>query len=74
MNNFVDFGMENGEQKDKSLNAHNCRKTAMQANMFLIYKLVEINKISTDSYNLLMNIFVKYAGMYIELISVTTDL
>lgn len=42
--------------------------------MFLIYKLVEINKISTDSYNLLMNIFVKYAGMYIELISVTTDL
>ena len=74
MNNFVDFGMENGEQKDKSLNAHNCRKTAMQANMFLIYKLVEINKINTDSYNLLMNIFVKYAGMYIELISVTTDL
>ena len=74
MNHFVDFGMENGEQKDKSLNAHNCRKTAMQANMFLIYKLVEINKINTDSYNLLMNIFVKYAGMYIELISVTTDL
>ena len=74
MKHFEDFGMENGEQKDKSLNAHNCRKTAMQANMFLIYKLVDINKINPNTYNLLKNIFSKYAGMYIELISVTSDL
>lgn len=74
MSHFEDFGVENGQQIDKSLNAHNCRKTAMQANMFLIYKLVDINQVNIKAYNLLKNIFAKYAGMYIELISVTTDL
>ena len=46
----------------------------MQANMFLIYKLVDINQVNIKAYNLLKNIFAKYAVMYIELISVTTDL
>ena len=42
--------------------------------MFLIYKLVHINKLNEAIYNNLKITFQKYALMYIELISMTTDL
>lgn len=46
----------------------------MQAKMFILYKLVDINQVNTNVYDFIKNIFIKYAAMYIELISVTTDL
>ena len=46
----------------------------MQAKMFILYKLVDINQLNFNVYDILKNIFIKYASMYVELISVTTDL
>lgn len=61
------------QEEDRSINAHNCRKTSMLSKMFFIYKLMT-RGFSADLNKELMGLFASYASQYLELISVATDL
>ena len=39
---FENYGMDGEAQKDKSVNAHNCRKSCIMSKLFLLHKLVAI--------------------------------
>ena len=68
---FEDHGLDT---EDKSVNAHNCRKSCMLSKMFLLHKLIAVANCDIGLNEEIKNLFVKYAKPYIELISVVTDL
>lgn len=71
---FENYGMEGDEYKDKSVNAHNCRKSCIMSKLFLLHKLVAIAKCDISLNQEIRNLFIKYSQAYVELTSVVTDL
>jgi len=72
---FVNFGVDSdGKVTDKSVNAHNCRKSATLSMLFIIHKM--ISQLGADSKlsELIQAMFESYAKQYIELPSMVTDL
>ena len=63
-----------GDQIDKSVNAHNCRKSCILSKMFLLHKLMALKNYPVELNLEIKNLFIKYANAYIELTSVITDL
>jgi len=58
---------------DKSVNAHNCRKSASLSNLFLMHKLIQ-GGAPAQLADVMVPIFTNYACSYIELPSMLTDL
>jgi hypothetical protein len=68
---YETFGLESN---DKSVNAHNCRKSAILSQMFILHKLISVAGADKGLSVAIKDHFVKYASAYLELISVSTDL
>jgi hypothetical protein len=71
---FENYGMEGDSATDKSVNAHNCRKSSIMSKLFLLHKLVAIANADVGVNAEMKNLFLKYAKPYIELTSVVSDL
>ena len=70
-NKYEDFGLA---KEDKSVNAHNCRKSAILSQMFSLHKLIVLGKADKGLSLGIKQHFSKYATAYLELISVVADL
>ena len=68
---FEDFGLD---KDDKSVNAHNCRKSAILSQMFAVHKLIVLGKAEKGLSLGIKQHFCKYASAYLELTSVVADL
>jgi hypothetical protein len=62
------------ETNDKSVNAHNCRKSAILSQMFVLHKFIVLGKADRGLNQGIKEHFSKYAAAYLELISVVSDL
>ena len=72
---FEKYGIEeDGTVTLKSMNAHNCRKTAMLSRLFILYKLLPMADDKAAVLGEMKRTFVTFASQYIELTSVVTDL
>jgi len=71
---FENYGMYGEEQKDKSVNAHNCRKSCIMSKLFVLHKMVAIANCDIGLAQEIKNLFIKYSKAYIELTSVVSDL
>lgn len=70
---FEKYGTE-GDNIDKSTNAHNCRKSAGLSQMFAIHKMISMLKADIGITSRLAQLFNSYASAYIELPSMVSDL
>ena len=70
---YENFGLEDGKE-DKTVNAHNCRKSAILSQMFILHKLVMVGGADQGLNTGIKSFFIKYATAYLELTSVVTDL
>ena len=68
---FEDYGLDT---EDKSVNAHNCRKSCILSKLFLLHKLIAVAGAQDALNQEIRNLFIKYAKAYIELTSVISDL
>ena len=66
--------MEGDAPTDKSVNAHNCRKSCIMSKLFLLHKMIAIANCDDGLSQEIRNLFLKYAKAYIELTSVVSDL
>jgi len=70
---YESYGLD-GEKEDKSVNAHNCRKSCLLSKMFFLHKLISLHKCELGLNKGMFLLFVNYAKAYLELTSVITDL
>ena len=64
-----------GEEPDKSLNAHNCRKSSLLSKLFMLHKFIAVFKLEGESLqNQIKDLFLTHAKDYLELNSVVFDL
>jgi hypothetical protein len=66
--------MDGDSATDKSVNAHNCRKSCTMSKLFLLHKMIAIANCDIGLNVEIRNLFLKYSKPYIELTSVVSDL
>lgn len=72
---YESYGVEaDGTVSLKSMNAHNCRKTAMMSRLFIFYKLLPMADDQPEARSAIAKTFKLFAKQYIELTSCVTDL
>lgn len=71
---FQDYGTE-GDKVDKSVNAHNCRKSSILSKLFCIHKFISLLGFEIEGLSAtIADLFLQYARAYVELPSCVTDL
>lgn len=71
---YENYGMDGDAPTDKSVNAHNCRKSCIMSKLFLLHKMIAIANCDIGFNLEIRNLFLKYSKPYIELTSVVSDL